>query len=462
MTDTRNLNLKEILTKAKEEGKKVNRQLVSYTRKINDFNPLAIFENGKELSQKKRMFWKRYDDQYIFVGIGNITEIVVENEGKQAIYNKWRRIVKEAIIYNPYQEAGVGLVAFGGIAFDPKKAPTPLWAKFAENEFRIPQFLFIKKKDSFYVTINMLINKDENIEECLKEYENIEKQLLGERTIHPTMGKIIDKQEINPEQWKQAIEDAKVNIQQKQTEKIVLARELRLHLSQSVDITSVLHTLIATQPNSYVFAYEQGTDCFVGATPEQLINVEGNQLQSMCVAGTAPRGRTDEEDERLNNELFHDKKNREEHDYVVQMIRQSIEPFCYKIDIPNTPTVYPLKNLQHLYTPVTAILKSGQHLFDLIDTLHPTPALGGTPKDTALAFIREHEHLDRGWYGAPIGWIDCHDNGEFAVAIRSALIQEKEASLFAGCGIVKDSDTQTEYEETKIKFLPMLSVLGGS
>ncbi len=105
----------------------------------------------------------------------------------------------------------------------------------------------------------------------------------------------------------------------------------------------MLHTLIATQPNSYVFAYEQGTDCFVGATPEQLINVEGNQLQSMCVAGTAPRGRTDEEDERLNNELFHDKKNREEHDYVVQMIRQSIEPFCYKIDIPNTPTVYPLK-----------------------------------------------------------------------------------------------------------------------
>jgi menaquinone-specific isochorismate synthase len=103
----------------------------------------------------------------------------------------------------------------------------------------------------------------------------------------------------------------------------------------------------------------------------------------------------------------------------------------------------------------------GYSIFDVVQALHPTPALGGTPTVESLAFIREHELLDRGWYGAPIGWVDSNNNGEFAVAIRSGLIQGNEASLFAGCGVVADSDPELEYEETKIKLLPMRNVLGG-
>src|SRR5699024_8770370 len=110
----------------------------------------------------------------------------------------------------------------------------------------------------------------------------------------------------------------------------------------------------------------------------------------------------------------------------------------------NEPVIYPLKNLQHLYTPVTATLKDKYSIFDIIEQLHPTPALGGTPTKESLAFIREHEKLDRGWYGAPIGWLDSNQNGEFAVAIRSGLIQGDEASLFAGCCGVKDYDVVAE------------------
>src|SRR5699024_4598460 len=124
-----------------------------------------------------------------------------------------------------------------------------------------------------------------------------------------------------------------------------------------------------------------------------------------------------------------------------------------------TPTVHPLKNLQHLYTPVRATLRDDCTIFDIIKRLHPIPALGGEPRDEALAFIRQYESLDRGWYGAAVGWLDDQHNGAFVVGIRSSLIQQDEASLFSGCGIMKDSDPAVEYEETSIKFLPMLNVL---
>ena len=143
------------------------------------------------------------------------------------------------------------------------------------------------------------------------------------------------------------------------------------------------------------------------------------------------------------------------------MIKEAVLKTCTNVNIPNEPVLHPLKNLQHLYTPVTGTLKDEYSIFDCLKDLHPTPALGGTPTEDSLAYIREHELLDRGWYGAPIGWVDSNQNGEFAVAIRSGLIQGDEASLFAGCGVLADSDPEMEFEETRIKMLPMLNVLGG-
>ncbi|WP_226374402.1 isochorismate synthase [Virgibacillus alimentarius] len=243
--------------------------------------------------------------------------------------------------------------------------------------------------------------------------------------------------------------------------KIVLARELRLELKNKAEISAIIDKLIKTQATSYIFAFENGNDCFIGATPERLVKLEKNQLLSTCLAGTAPRGNTKEEDTRIGISLLDDEKNREEHDFVVKMIKRAINDYCTDIDIPGKPVIYPLKNLQHLFTPVIAKLKDKYSIFDIVRELHPTPALGGTPTEESLAFIREHEQLDRGWYGAPIGWLDSNQNSEFAVAIRSGLIKGDKASLFAGCGVVKDSDIEAEYEETNIKFLPMLSVLGG-
>src|SRR5699024_10735721 len=271
--------------------------------------------------------------------------------------------------------------------------------------------------------------------------------------------KVKSKLEIEPEEWKESVSLARDAIIAEKAKKIVLAREMRLTFEETIIVGDVLEKLIETQPNSYIFAIEKGSDCFVGATPERLVKVTGNELLSTCLAGTTPRGQTEKEDEILATDLLNDAKNRKEHDYVVQMIKRSIDSSCDNINIPDEPIIYPLPNLQHLYTPVTADLKTGNTIIDLVKELHPTPALGGLPNEAALQFIRDHERLDRGWYGAPVGWLDDRFNGEFAVAIRSGLIQADETSMFAGCGVMKDSDPVLEYEETIVKFFPMLNVL---
>ena len=215
------------------------------------------------------------------------------------------------------------------------------------------------------------------------------------------------------------------------------------------------------QRDSYVFAFESGGDCFIGASPERLVKKENNKVYSTCLAGSIARGNDTLEDNTLGDELLNDDKNLQEHQYVVDMIKEAIEDTCSNVDIPIRPKLLKLRHIQHLYTPVRGVAKPGTSLLQIAEKLHPTPALGGLPKDSAILKIREVEDLDRGLYGGPLGWFDYRRNGEFAVAIRSGLIQSNEASIFAGCGVVEDSIAEVEYQETKIKFKPMLSALGG-
>jgi menaquinone-specific isochorismate synthase len=200
---------------------------------------------------------------------------------------------------------------------------------------------------------------------------------------------------------------------------------------------------------------------FIGATPERLVKKKENQVLSTCLAGSIKRGSTTYEDNVLGQQLLQDDKNLNEHNIVVKMIKEVFKDCCYDIEVPNDPALLKTKNIQHLYTPVKGLAKEGQTLLSLVEKLHPTPALGGFPQVKAIEKIRELEPMHRGWYAAPIGWLDYEDNGEFVVAIRSGLIEGNKAALFAGCGIVAESDPKSEYFETRIKLKPMLSALGG-
>jgi isochorismate synthase len=178
-----------------------------------------------------------------------------------------------------------------------------------------------------------------------------------------------------------------------------------------------------------------------------------------ALAGSFPRGATVGDDQALGAQLLASAKERHEHAVVVRNIRSVLADLCMRIEAPATPTLMKMRNVQHLFTPVTAQLRGNSSVLTLVERLHPTPAVGGWPREVALAFLREHEELDRGWYAAPIGWLDANGDGEFAVALRSALVDGTSATLFAGCGIVADSDPQSEYQETLLKLRPMLNAL---
>ena len=178
------------------------------------------------------------------------------------------------------------------------------------------------------------------------------------------------------------------------------------------------------------------------------------------VAGTTPRGDTEAEDESFARTLLADDKNLREHDFVVQNIKADILELCENYFIPDTPRILKSQFIQHLYTPVSGKLKMGYGIFDVVEKMHPTPALGGLPREAAMNFLREEERLERGWYGAPFGWVDAKGNGEFIVGIRSVLIDGQHLTLFAGCGIVRDSNADLEYQETALKLKPMLASVG--
>ncbi|HLR70656.1 MAG TPA: isochorismate synthase [Pseudogracilibacillus sp.] len=458
MIELREMELSSFLYTAIEKMK-TPKQLISWTKQINPLNLLYVFERLKATNQD-RIYWSNSNNDFTLVGLGSVKKLIANEDRFQQLQKQWTTLLDEVFIHNPFPEAGTGLAAIGGMAFDPKRPKSERWEKYPTGQLTIPEYVIIYNKGNYFLTVNRYIQKNDSVEKVIQQIGKMENLILHSTDKQKQERlKVIAKEEIEPKKWKQSVQKAVDEIKRGRAKKIVLARELRLQLNRDADIASMLKKLRETQPNSYIFAFEHGDNCFLGATPERLVYVEGDKLLSTCLAGTAPRGKTITEDEQIANTLLNDQKNREEHEYVVQMIKEGIENYCEDIHIPKEPVIHPLRDLQHLYTPVTAKIKKPFSIFDIVEKLHPTPALGGVPKEKALAFIREQELLDRGWYGAPIGWLDSHHNGEFAVAIRSGLVQKNEVSLFAGCGVMRDSDAEMEYEETNVKFLPMLTIL---
>jgi menaquinone-specific isochorismate synthase len=180
----------------------------------------------------------------------------------------------------------------------------------------------------------------------------------------------------------------------------------------------------------------------------------------MGLAGSIGRGKTPAEDADLAQELLNSAKNQHEHALVVQSIRRRLASLTNELTMPDEPGILQLGYIQHLFTPIHATLKHADGVLPILQNLHPTPALGGQPRELAMPFISQAEPVPRGWYGAPVGWLDHHLDGAFGVAIRSAITQDRRVWLYAGAGIVADSDPQAEWDETALKFRPMLNALG--
>ncbi|UOF90241.1 isochorismate synthase [Fodinisporobacter ferrooxydans] len=458
--------LYQVFLQGKERAKQLSKPiLVSKITKIEPIDPLAFFLFGKQYFKGTRTFWADPEQEMVLVGIGSAYTLKsYSNRRFQDAERKWNAVVANCIVTPDLPAPAVGPVLLGGFTFDPARKQSSLWKNYAHSYLVVPKFLVTLAKDGqAWLTTNAYVHASDDITEAVESIHQMQQQIVQLRAFETDVdAQFYHVQEADRESWMQAVEQLAAEIRAQQLEKVVLARELRVHAAQYISIENVLHRLQEEQPLSYRFAIESDQDCFLGATPERLIKKQGNVCLSACLAGSIARGKTLEEDRQLGEQLLSDPKNRHEHHLVVAMIRSALEDMCEDVKVPEHPMLYRVRDIQHLYTPVVGIVKPDSSILSIVERLHPTPALGGFPKESALAKIRELEPFERGFYGAPVGWLDSQGNGEFAVAIRSGLLQKDEASLFAGCGIVGESDPESEYKETELKFKPMISALGGS
>jgi salicylate biosynthesis isochorismate synthase/menaquinone-specific isochorismate synthase len=250
-------------------------------------------------------------------------------------------------------------------------------------------------------------------------------------------------------------------IRKGELEKIVLAREVEVHAPRPHDPAAVIGLLREAYSSCFVFAVGRGDATFLAASPELLIRRQGQRASTVALAGSTRRSADPAIDDHLGEQLRLSEKDREENAIVVRRIARALRPYSVWVTAAPEPEVVRVANIQHLARPLRAQLAEPLDAVELAGVLHPTPAVGGEPRAQAARLIPALEGLDRGWYAGTVGWVDATGDGEFCVALRCALLRGAVAHLYAGCGIVRDSEPAAELAETEVKLGALLPVLAG-
>ena len=420
-------------------------------------DPLAFFAAAKRWGT--RSFWAR--PNYGFWMVGSGTAAVIKENGERSVETMQQSLASllDSAIIQGDGRRGTGPVFTGGVRFDSLADRRPLWADFPDADLVLPRLLLTISNEEAWLTANLLVSPETDPrQETDRTATMIEALTSAVFQAEPQPRTLLDSAD-GYGRWREWLEQALGLIEDGGLSKVVLARRRNLLGDGDFSPLTAIDRLIDSYPQCTVFAVDNGASTFLGATPEELVCLQKGALALSCLAGTAPRGDTPEEDERLGRELMASGKERREHQAVVSMLAEALGNACSELHWNQQPDIAQLQNVQHLRTSFHGHLGSNRGILDVVQLLHPTPALGGTPTGAALELIRRLEG-DRGWYAAPLGWLDHEGDGEFSVAIRSALLQGDQATLFAGSGIVEGSDVQREFEETELKFQPLLKALG--
>ncbi len=432
-------------------------RLISYSQRAPGIDVAHFL---REAVGQPRFCWQR--DTTVYAGFGIAAELTAWGEERFASIR-----AQSAALFRDVQLLGDAEARprlFGGFSFRSDFITENTWASFAPAYFVLPHFQLTQTGGETWLTINLLLPPDEtpDADEIRDALDARYAALLETAPAVPTPN---DLTEINYplsfEAWSDIITDATARMRAGELQKVVLARVCELRFEQRVDIDSALDFLRVKYAGCTLFLFEPIPHlAFYGATPELLVSVEGQNIETMALAGSIKRGATVAEDDALARELSNDPKNRYEHALVADAIRARLAPLTDALNMPAAPQILRLSNIQHLYTPVRGTLSEASGVLPLVETLHPTPAMGGVPQAQAMDYIAAAEPVPRGWYAAPVGWLDQNLDGAFAVAIRSAISQNERVWLYAGAGIVADSEPQKEWDETALKFKPMLDALG--
>ena len=355
---------------------------------------------------------------------------------------------------------------FGGFAFHDDHDQSEPWTGFPGARFVLPELQLTITDNESWLTARA-VGSDADPDAVERRLDTATELLaeLSEQPVADTLtapSGLKERGRTPPrEQWRRQIRDTVDRIRTGALTKAVLASSLSGELAEELPPTDLFASLSSAYPGCRQFLFEP-TDAaaFVGATPERLVSVTDRTVETAALAGTIGRGETSEEDERLASQLRDSEKNVHEHEVVVEAICEQLDPFVTATETAER-RIRTLATVHHLQTPIRATLARDEHVLSLVRALHPTPAVGGRPPALALPTIREMERFDRGWYAAPVGWFDADGNGTFAVAIRSGVLAGPQATLFAGAGIVADSDPDREWAEVQLKYGPLLDALGG-
>jgi isochorismate synthase len=440
--------------------------LVSLTEPVGATTPIETYARGAALAGD-RVYWEQPADGVALAGIGTAAELRGEGTQRFAdVGRSWRALMSSALRErgDVAETWGAGPLLLGGFSFEPRPAGTPLWREYPAARLTVPRFLLASTTEGRWLTTSVLVGADDDPADSTDALLRERAHLLaaGRPRRAPGDVPLVVTELRDPADWKEGVAAAAAAVRAGALEKVVLARAVRVQADAPLDVPTALRRLRDRYPACYVFAVAHGDATFLGATPERLVRLDGHEVRATSLAGSIRRGASAEDDARLARTLLASAKDRVEHELVVRGLRETLAPLCEEIAAPAEPSLLSMPNVHHLATAVVARLRDGYTLLDLLARVHPTPAVAGLPRDTALSLIAELEEMDRGWYAAPVGWVAPDGSGEFAVALRSALVERNEATLFAGCGIVGDSDAEEEYAESWLKLRPMLAALGGA
>ena len=387
------------------------------------------------------------------VGIGCATRFTVPRRDRQQTAQSARSVLAEISTDDEVQREGSGAVAFGAFPFDPDQG----------GELIIPRIAIGRSSDgvTWLTTISHPddIPTDAEIDAVLQRTTQIGNGFARDAGLHPssTSPSTFEIRPLrSPEEWCAAVETATKRLSAGNARKVVLARGVEILTDRPVSPSAVLSQLRRTFPASHLFSI----DGFVGATPELLVQRVGTVVRAHPMAGTAPRSGDPETDARLAAALLASTNTQAEHRHTIDMVHDTLLPWCSYLDEEAEPSIVAVANVQHLSTRLEGQLSEPiASVLDLVGALHPTPAVGGMPREEALELINELEGLDRGRFAGPVGWVDAEGNGTWAVGIRSAEISGSTTRIYAGVGVVADSQAEHELAETRAKLQTMLGAI---
>ena len=412
-----------------------------------------------------RFYWEHPGEGRWLVAAGCAQSLVSEGEDRfPQLAESARGLYRDMHVAGDDAPASAGPLLVGGFGFAEDPPSSPDWANFPAARLVLPTRLVVSTPAGSWCSVACAVEAADSAEAVSERLRDelalcLRDPSAATKAPDTEPGEYFARPVRTHADYERRVAAALEEIAAGEIEKVVVARSLRLRQPRSWHVASLLEALREAHPSCTIFALGRDEANFLGASPELLIRLAGGRLESAALAGSAPRGRSPEEDDRLGRELLESKKDQAEHAVVVRALRESLEACCSELKFPEAPRLMKLEGIHHLKTPIEGQLDEARHVLEVAGCLHPTAAVAGAPRASALRWLREHEGLERGWYAGAVGVVDARGDGEFCTALRSALLRGGEAQLFAGAGIVAGSEPETELRETRLKLRALLDLL---